>query len=73
MQVKLRQVRERLFMTQSDLAEKTGIAEATISRIENGIQVPRVSTVKKIARAMGVEPDELIVWEEDVDTGKAAA
>lgn len=76
MRVKLREVRERLLVTQADLAERTGIAEATISRLENGMQRPRISTVRKIATALDVAPEELIVWGEDAsgeETGKAAA
>lgn len=76
MRVKLREVRERLLVTQADLAERTGIAEATISRLENGMQRPRISTVRKIATALDVAPEELIAWGEDApgeETGKAAA
>ncbi len=72
MQMKLRAVRERLFVTQAELAQRTGIAEATLSRLENGIQRPRISTVRKIAEALGVAPDELIDWEATGE-GKAKA
>ena len=75
MRLKLKEVRERLLVTQAELAERTGIAEATISRLENGIQTPRISTARKLAEALGVLPEELIVWgaEEDEETKKAAA
>lgn len=76
MLVRLRQVRERLFVTQAELAARTGIAEATLSRIENGLQRPRISTVRKIAEALGVRPEELVDWEagaSDDAEGKAAA
>ncbi len=76
MLVRLRQVRERLFVTQAELSARTGIAEATLSRIENGLQRPRISTVRKIAEALGVRPEELVDWEaepEDGEAGKAAA
>jgi transcriptional regulator with XRE-family HTH domain len=74
MRMKLREVRERLFVTQAELSERTGIAEATISRLENGAQRPRITTVRKIAGALGVPPEELIVWGEEVpEEGKAAA
>jgi transcriptional regulator with XRE-family HTH domain len=71
MLVRLRQVRERLFVTQAELAARTGIAEATLSRIENGLQRPRISTVRKIAEALGVRPDELIDWEAEPESGEA--
>ncbi len=76
MQMKLRAVRERMFVTQAELAQRTGIAEATLSRLENGVQRPRISTVRKIADALGVAPEDLVDWgasEEPATTGKAAA
>jgi transcriptional regulator with XRE-family HTH domain len=71
----LRSVRERLFVTQEELAERTGMSRASISRIESGQQRPRISTVRKLAAALGVSPETLIDWngEESVETGKAAA
>jgi transcriptional regulator with XRE-family HTH domain len=75
MRVQLRSVRERLFVTQEELAERTGISRATISRIETGQQRPRISTVRKLAAALNVPPEALIDWngEEAADRGKAAA
>ena len=76
MRMKLREVRERLFVTQADLAQRTGIAEATISRIENGAQRPRISTVRKIAEALNVAPEDLVIWGDETEgreMGKAAA
>ncbi len=75
MRLKLRVVRERLFVTQEELSERTGISRATISRIESNLQEPRISTVRKLAGALGVQPEELVDWVgvEVVDEGKAAA
>ncbi|HEV2108521.1 MAG TPA: helix-turn-helix transcriptional regulator [Thermomicrobiales bacterium] len=73
MRMRLREVRERLFVTQAELSERTGIAEATLSRLENGIQRPRISTVRKIAEGLGVATEELVDWEAEPETGKAAA
>jgi DNA-binding XRE family transcriptional regulator len=77
MRVKLKQVRERLFVTQAELAQRTGITEATISRIENGQHQPRISTVRKIAEGLGLRPEDLVDWnsatDEDPEMGKAAA
>lgn len=64
MKVRLRQVRERLLVTQAELAQRSGLTEATISRIENGVHQPRISTVRRLAVALGIEPVELIVSEE---------
>jgi transcriptional regulator with XRE-family HTH domain len=75
MRVKLRSVRERLFVTQEELAERTAMSRATISRIESGRQRPRISSVRRLAAALGVPPEELIDWEhgEAQHVGKAAA
>jgi transcriptional regulator with XRE-family HTH domain len=60
MKIRLRAVRERRLMTQDELAAKAKVAQTTISAIEQGKQEPRVTTVRKLAAAMGVEPEELI-------------
>ncbi len=68
---KLREARERRLMTQPELSELSGVMIATISRIENGLQQPRIPTVRKLAKVLGVGPEELIVWGDE--QGKAAA
>ncbi|MDP9470572.1 MAG: helix-turn-helix domain-containing protein [Chloroflexota bacterium] len=71
---KLRQARERRLITQPELSDLSGVMVATISRIENGLQQPRIPTVRKLAKALGVEADELIDWQSEAEeTGKAAA
>lgn len=40
-------------MTQKQLAEKTGIRQSNISRIENGTSSPTVETLARIAAGMG--------------------
>lgn len=40
-------------MTQKELAEKTGIRQSNISRIENGTSSPTVDTLARIAAGMG--------------------
>lgn len=42
-------------MTQKDLAAKTGITQADISRIENGTRNPSLSMVKKLAHGLGLQ------------------
>ena len=41
-------------MTQNELAEKTGINQADISKIENGNANPALSTLKRLAEGMGM-------------------
>jgi len=40
-------------LTQKELAEKTGIRQSNISRIENGNCSPTVATLQQIANGMG--------------------
>jgi transcriptional regulator with XRE-family HTH domain len=65
---RLRELRERAFLTQAELAEKSGVAETTINRLENGRHGARISTIRKLALALGVPPAELTARE-----GKAEA
>ena len=67
--VRLREVRERLFVTQKELAQRSGVTESSISRIESGVYKPRISTIRKLAAALGVEPRELVVEEEETGAG----
>jgi len=63
-ELRLREVRERLFVTQQELADRAGMSISTISRVENGLQEARISTVRRLALALGVRPDELIAPED---------
>ena len=57
---KLNQLRTREALTQRDLSERTGLTIAAISRIEQNQVEPRLSTVRKLADALGVHPSQLI-------------
>ena len=41
-------------MTQNELAEKTGINQADISKLENGTRNPSVNLLKRLAEGMGM-------------------
>jgi transcriptional regulator with XRE-family HTH domain len=63
-------LREEQALTQADLAERARISPSTLSQIESGkVPRPHVGTVRKIARALGVEPQDLRRAEELVFTG----
>ncbi len=58
---KLRAERRRAALTQEELAKRAGVGVATIARIEGGdIEEPRVSTLRKLAEALGMEPRNLL-------------
>lgn len=57
---RLKDVRQRKALTQQQLAEKAGVNRVTIARIEGGKDEPFPTTVRKVADALGVEPEELL-------------
>jgi transcriptional regulator with XRE-family HTH domain len=55
----LRPLREDRLLTQAELAERAGIALSSLVRIENDQVDPRFSSIRKLARALDVDPREL--------------
>ncbi|WP_203293579.1 helix-turn-helix domain-containing protein [Luteirhabdus pelagi] len=55
---KLLKYRANLNLTQEELAEKAGVSERTIQRIEKGTE-PKGHTLKVLAKALGVSEDDL--------------
>ena len=54
-------IRRSRMLTQGDLAEEAGVSPTTVSGIESGrISRPHFGTVRKLARALGVDPRELL-------------
>ena len=56
----LKRLRQREALTQAELAEKAGIAEVTLSRIERDVAEPHMSTIRKLARVLNVHPRDLV-------------
>lgn len=54
------ELRRAKFLTQVELAQRAGLTESTVSRLERGLQLARISTVRKLAGALGVEPAEIV-------------
>jgi len=57
---RLRLLRQRKALTQEQLAKKAGVNRATIARLEGGTDEPFPTTVRKLADALRVEPDDLM-------------
>lgn len=54
MTINLKQVRQERAITQTELAEKSGISRVTISKIESGAKkVVTSDTMLKLAKALG--------------------
>lgn len=57
---RLKTVRKEKGLTQAELAEKAGIAVNSIRLYESGKIVPKLDTIARIARAMGVTANDLV-------------
>ncbi len=56
----LRQIREARGVSQRVLADTAGITQAALFRLESGGTDPRLSTLRKLAKALNVTVAELI-------------
>jgi transcriptional regulator with XRE-family HTH domain len=52
---KLMAYRNQQKISQRELSEKTGVAQKTISRIENGVDLPSIETIIRLADGIGYE------------------
>lgn len=60
---RLRKLRRKLALSQEDVERETGVAQATISDLEQGKRGARPSTLRKLAWTLKVEPRELMKGE----------
>jgi len=56
---RLAEVRRAKGFTQESLADKANVTALTVSYIEQGRQWPRISTLQKLAKCLGVSVSEL--------------
>ena len=68
---RLRSVRERKVMTMRELSQASGVSTNTLVRLERG-EDARISTVRRLAAALAVEPIELMSLEPEQGEAKAA-
>ena len=59
----IKEKRERLGLTQQDLAEKLFVSRQTVCRWENGTRCPDLIMAKKISMVLGISMDELVPGE----------
>jgi transcriptional regulator with XRE-family HTH domain len=57
---RLKRQRTRRALTQEQLALRAGVSTATVARIERDEIEPRMTTLGKLAEALGVDPAELV-------------
>ena len=57
---RLRTLRNEHVLTLRELAEVAGVSKDTIWRLENGHSEAHPSTIRKLAKTLGVQPKELV-------------
>lgn len=57
---RLRKLRKDAGLTQKGLYKKSGVSETTIARLERGEHTISTPTVKKLAKALDVEPGAIL-------------
>jgi len=64
---RVRTLRLAHVLTQRELAERAGLVPDTVNRVENAppaAELPRPSTIRKLARALKVSPQSLVAPED---------
>ena len=62
---RLRELRRRRVLTLEELAEKAGVGRNTIWRLEHGVMGAQPRTIRKLAKALNVQPEELVKTGDD--------
>ena len=57
---RLLELRERAGLTQKQLGERAGMAQATIANLEQGRNQPSLATAAALARALGITTDAFL-------------
>jgi len=57
---RLREAREHLGLTQEEVAQRSGVHVTEVSRMEAGKRDPKISTLRRLAKAVEVKPGQLL-------------
>ncbi|GAA3957465.1 helix-turn-helix domain-containing protein [Mucilaginibacter dorajii] len=66
---KIKELRAKMGLSQGELADITQLNLRTVQRIENGETEPHGDSLKRLANALNVLPNDLIEWTEKEDRG----
>ena len=61
----MRELRRRRVLTLEELAEEAGVGRNTIWRLEHGVMGAQPRTIRKLAKALNVEPEVLVKMGDD--------
>lgn len=62
----IRERRNRLGMSQAELAERIGVNQTAVSQWERGVITPTLNKARKLAETLGCTIDELYQTEKEV-------
>jgi len=65
----IRERREAAGLNQRELARRTGLTPEYLNAMERGTRQPGILTLVRIARALGLSIDDLIVVDEGMEEG----
>ena len=57
---RIRAARESASLSQQELSRRSGIAQESLSRIETGRRDPRLGTLRRLAKGLGLSLDQLM-------------
>jgi transcriptional regulator with XRE-family HTH domain len=57
----IKELRLANFMTQQELADKSGVTRETLNRFENGAKKPYVRSIRNMAAVLGVNPGDILI------------
>lgn len=59
-------LRQRAGLSQEELAEQSGLHAVAITYIETGKRIPKLNTIYRLAKGLGVTIDELVRCEDTI-------
>jgi len=69
METRIKELREKLGLTQEDLAQRVDVTRQTILFLEKGKYNPSLRLAYKIARVFNLRVDEVFSFEDEVEKG----
>ena len=57
----IKELRLANYLTQKELADKSGISRETLNRFENGAKRPYIRSIRNLATALGVRPNDILI------------
>ena len=67
---RLRELREKRGLTQAELADAAGLTSVYISNMETGVAVPSLTTILRLATALGCKVSQLVIDFDKIDVIK---